>query len=122
MTAKIIFNGKEYSSVDEMPPEARQAFEQAMSALSNVLGDRNQNGIPDIVESAQPAAAQPAPAVQPPARPAPAASPAPVVSGEVEQGDRNLRLLIVGVVLLALMGLAALVVAALIFNQYVTPQ
>ena len=46
MQAKIIFNGKDYSSLDEMPPEARQAYEQMM----NVLADRNQDGMPDLFE------------------------------------------------------------------------
>ncbi len=44
---KIIFNGKEYSSVDEMPPNVRQAYEQAMSAFA----DQNKNGMPDVFES-----------------------------------------------------------------------
>jgi hypothetical protein len=43
---EIIVNGKMYTSVDEMPPEIRQAYEQAMS----VLADKNQNGVPDILE------------------------------------------------------------------------
>lgn len=44
----IIFNGKFYSSVDEMPPEVRQAYEQFIG----MFADRNQDGIPDIVEGA----------------------------------------------------------------------
>lgn len=46
MNTKIVFNGQEYNSVDEMPPEARQAYEQAMS----VFADKNQNGTPDLFE------------------------------------------------------------------------
>jgi hypothetical protein len=46
MTAKININGQEYNSVDEMPPDVRKAWEQAMS----MLADRNGNGVPDILE------------------------------------------------------------------------
>lgn len=46
MTPKIIFNGKEYTRIEDMPPEVRQAYEQAMG----LLADKNQNGIPDIME------------------------------------------------------------------------
>jgi hypothetical protein len=45
----IVVNGKTYSDPDEMPPEIRQAYEQAMGALA----DKNQNGIPDILEGLQ---------------------------------------------------------------------
>jgi hypothetical protein len=31
---RFIFNGKAYSSLDEMPPEARAAYEQAMQRLA----------------------------------------------------------------------------------------
>ncbi len=46
MPNKIIFNGNEYASVDEMPPDVRQAYEQAMSTFT----DANRNGVPDIFE------------------------------------------------------------------------
>jgi len=46
MNSKITINGREYESVDQMPPEARRAYEQAMSALA----DRDGNGVPDILE------------------------------------------------------------------------
>ena len=44
--ATIIFNGKTYNSIDEMPPEARQAYEQ----VAHMLVDKNGNGIPDFLE------------------------------------------------------------------------
>jgi hypothetical protein len=50
MSSKIIFNGKEYNNVDEMPADARQAYQQAMG----VFGDANKNGIPDILEGGVP--------------------------------------------------------------------
>jgi len=46
MAGTIVFNGKTYHSVDEMPPDIRQAYEQVMSAFA----DKNQNGMPDVLE------------------------------------------------------------------------
>lgn len=46
MAGTIVFNGKTYSSVDEMPPDIRQAYEQIM----NTFADKNQNGMPDVLE------------------------------------------------------------------------
>ncbi|MCI0360059.1 MAG: hypothetical protein L0211_16400 [Planctomycetaceae bacterium] len=43
---KIVINGREYSSPDELPAEAREGYERAMSALA----DKNGNGIPDTLE------------------------------------------------------------------------
>ncbi len=45
--SRIIFNGKEYASPEEMPPDVRQAYNQAIGIM---LADANQNGIPDIFE------------------------------------------------------------------------
>jgi len=42
---KVLVDGKEFNSLDELPPEARAKYEQAMGAL-----DANRNGIPDFVE------------------------------------------------------------------------
>lgn len=42
----IIFNGKSYQSIEEMPVNERQAYEQVM----NILVDKNGNGIPDFLE------------------------------------------------------------------------
>src|SRR5215216_5569477 len=44
-TMKILVDGKEFNSLDDLPPEARAKYDQAMGAL-----DANQNGIPDFVE------------------------------------------------------------------------
>jgi len=46
MSTKIIFNGKEYKSIDEMPSDVRHAYEKIMT----VFADKNQNGVPDIME------------------------------------------------------------------------
>jgi hypothetical protein len=42
---KVLVDGKAFNSLDELPPEARAKYEQAMGAL-----DANRNGIPDFVE------------------------------------------------------------------------
>lgn len=42
----IIFNGKTYNSIEEMPANERQAFEQ----MSQMFVDKNGNGIPDFLE------------------------------------------------------------------------
>src|SRR5687768_10596097 len=44
---RITINGVTYNSVDEMPAEVRKQHEETLSAL---LADRDQNGVPDIVE------------------------------------------------------------------------
>ena len=44
-TAKIIVNGQVYDSVEQLPPDVRAKYEQAMGAL-----DANKNGIPDFAE------------------------------------------------------------------------
>jgi hypothetical protein len=46
--ATIIFNGQTYTSVEAMPPEARQAYEQALA----LLADNDRDGIPDIIQGA----------------------------------------------------------------------
>lgn len=42
----ITFNGKIYRSIDEMPPDVRQAYESVMQ----IMADKNQNGVPDLFE------------------------------------------------------------------------
>lgn len=46
MTTLIHFNGKTYLNVDEMPPDIRQVYEQ----VNGLFADKNQNGIPDMLE------------------------------------------------------------------------
>jgi hypothetical protein len=50
----IIFNGQTYNSAADMPPDARQAYERAMS----MLADTNKDGMPDDLETL-PGAASP---------------------------------------------------------------
>src|SRR5215510_14396380 len=44
-STKILVNGQTYDTIDELPPEIRAKYEQAMGAL-----DKNHNGIPDFME------------------------------------------------------------------------
>ena len=44
-STKIIANGTEYNSLDELPPDIRAKYEQAMGTL-----DANRNGVPDFFE------------------------------------------------------------------------
>ena len=44
-SAKILVDGQAYNSLDQLPPEIRAQYEQAMSTM-----DKNRNGIPDFVE------------------------------------------------------------------------
>jgi hypothetical protein len=45
-STKILVNGQAYDSLDQLPPEVRAKYEQAMGKL-----DANRNGIPDFMES-----------------------------------------------------------------------
>jgi len=46
VTKKIVVGGKEYTSVEEMPPDVRALYEKAMSLLT----DKDANGVPDILD------------------------------------------------------------------------
>src|SRR5687767_11770637 len=45
---RIIFNGQEFGGVEAMPPDVRQAYQEAVGSFE----DANRNGIPDILEQA----------------------------------------------------------------------
>jgi hypothetical protein len=61
----IVIDGKTYNSIEEMPPEVRQKYEQAMQTLGdandnripdafenmNFFADKDKNGVPDVVEN-----------------------------------------------------------------------
>ncbi|HEX6732694.1 MAG TPA: SHOCT domain-containing protein [Pyrinomonadaceae bacterium] len=47
MHTRIVFNGHEYSSPEEMPAEIRQVYERTMAT---VLVDADHDGVPDIFE------------------------------------------------------------------------
>lgn len=67
---RIVIDGKAYNSVDEMPEDIRQKYQEAMrdfkevnpsinapqnvaGMLSNIFTDANNNGMPDIMENQQ---------------------------------------------------------------------
>ncbi|MFN3491361.1 MAG: hypothetical protein ACK40V_03985 [Anaerolineales bacterium] len=41
---QILFNGRTYNSLEEMPPKMRQAHQQ----IANLMIDKNDNGIPNF--------------------------------------------------------------------------
>ena len=61
----IVIDGKTYKSVDEMPPDVRQKYEQAMRSLGdadknqipdafetmNIFADKDKDGVPDVLEN-----------------------------------------------------------------------
>jgi hypothetical protein len=61
----IVIDGKTYHSIEEMPPDIRQKYEQAARSLGdandnripdafetmNVFADKNSNGVPDMVDN-----------------------------------------------------------------------
>jgi hypothetical protein len=46
---KIVYNGREYQSLDQMPPEEREEYDALMKLMG---GDANANGAPDALERA----------------------------------------------------------------------
>jgi hypothetical protein len=101
-STQFVVDGKTYGSLDELPPEARQRYEQAMGQF-----DKNRDGVPDVLESlagltrpAQPDAA-PAAASSPAIAPAHSTAPHVTVVGE-GRGPRAAWLIaIAAIVLLA---------------------
>jgi hypothetical protein len=67
-STQFVVEGKVYSSVDELPPEARQKYEQALAQIGHMPGDANQNGTPDVFES-RTAAQPPTRSSYPPSQP-----------------------------------------------------
>ncbi|MFZ6026246.1 MAG: hypothetical protein ACOYYS_00905 [Chloroflexota bacterium] len=59
MATPIDFNGKTYFSLEEMPPDVRQAYQQ----VTAIFSDQNQNGIPDTLEGTAAGTAKRAPYV-----------------------------------------------------------
>jgi hypothetical protein len=61
-TTQFVVDGKAYSSLDELPAEARRKYEQKLGQF-----DANRNGIPDLLEQSPFGAAMQLPAAAPPA-------------------------------------------------------
>ena len=119
--AQFIVDGKTYASVDDLPPEARQKYEQALPKLRQVMGDANQNGVPDVFDRMFPA--QPAPPPTPAESTTDATSSSPLLDTaptNLDDTTANYRrmLIFAGIVivilLVALLILGALVVLPMI--------
>lgn len=52
--SQIVMGDNVYSSVDQLPHEARLKFDQAMAKLGALGLDRDGNGIPDVLEAKAP--------------------------------------------------------------------
>lgn len=108
-TTKILVNGQTFDSLDQLPPEIRAKYEQAMSGM-----DANRNGIPDFVEGmlnlpAQPTNATPAgPSFSTGTNTPRRSQPIPVSSTIEPESSWNWMLIIAGVILF---GLCLLLVA-----------
>lgn len=48
--AQVVIDGKVYSSVEEMPAQVRQDYEQAVARVAQVFRDADQDGVPDVLE------------------------------------------------------------------------
>lgn len=107
--ANIVFNGKVYHSMDELPPEARQRYEEAMGKM-----DANRNGIPDFVEGMMSAggSAKNQSEYQIPAAPTGMSSPSPAQTIEPE-GFRG-GWLIAAVILFGLLCMAVIGILVLL--------
>jgi hypothetical protein len=102
---KFIVNGQEYDALESLPPEARAKYEQAMGKL-----DKNQNGIPDILEGMMNIPNQMASNVQStPVMTSPRPSrPMPVNSTIEPESSGGWMLALAGVALLGLCALGAI--------------
>jgi hypothetical protein len=94
-TTQFIVDGQAYSSLDELPPEARQKYEQEIGRF-----DANRNGIPDLLEGS-PFGAAVQPAAVPPAT-QPYQEPKITVIGDPQPTSRITILLVAGVVVVLL--------------------
>ncbi len=47
---QFIVDGKSYANINELPPEARMKYDQAVAKLGPLMSDVNGNGIPDMLE------------------------------------------------------------------------
>lgn len=82
----FVYEGQIYSSLDDLPPEARQRYEQMVTTW-----DANRNGVPDILEQMLPT--QPSQ----PAAPPPAGYSQPISQATIEPEGVNLRGVLSGV-------------------------
>lgn len=119
-STQFIVDGKVYSSVNDLPPDARQKYEQAMAKAGQVMGDTNRNGVPDLLEDAFAARSTPQmPQASPasaPISPSPQISPSPAISEESTSPNWTLLLagILIGILLMALLALGLFVLVPLL--------
>ncbi len=99
-TTQFAVDGKVYSNLDELPPEARRKYEQAMGRL-----DANRNGIPDLIEGDLIGTAAQSPATL--ATPPPVPQPHVQVIGETR--PMSVQWLAISVAIVLLLGAVAFV-------------
>jgi hypothetical protein len=99
-TSQFVVDGKAYASLDELPADARQRYEQAFGQF-----DANRNGIPDMLEGNPFGIAQPAPATA--AQPTAAQDAGPgyqeprvTVIGDTPSASRTMLLSVAGLVII----------------------
>jgi len=96
---KIIANGITYDNMDQLPPEIRAKYQKAMEAM-----DANKNGIPDFVEGMM-NVSNPAPAISAsasplmPAKPTPISASVPMSSTIEPESTTNWTLVLAGIIL-----------------------
>jgi hypothetical protein len=92
-TTQFIVDGKTYSSLDELPAEARQKYEQELGRF-----DADRNGVPDLLEHSPFGAVAQPPVASPVAPPTaqPYQEPKVTVIGDSQPANRALVLLIGG--------------------------
>jgi hypothetical protein len=103
-TTQFVVDGKAYSSLDELPPEARQKYAQAVDQF-----DANRNGIPDLLENSSFGAVVQPTAVPPATQPY--QEPKVTVIGDAQPASRATIILAAGA-LVVLLVIAALYLLA----------
>jgi hypothetical protein len=89
VSLKIVFNGKQYDSVDAMPPDVRKEYEVALETLRKSGGEEILTVLQRDMGVAR--AAPSGAAVRPPVAPAPAARAIrpPLISDDADAGGRG---------------------------------
>ena len=102
---QFVVDGKAYTSLDELPPEARQKYAQAVNRI-----DANRNGIPDLLENSPfGAVAQPATTPLPTQ---PYQEPKVTVIGDPQPASRATIILAAGALVVLLVLIAAMYLLA----------
>ena len=103
---KIVIDGKEYDRLEDLPPDARARYEEAMGKL-----DANRNGIPDFVEGVFSSTNRPTNVISSSAAPAtPHSTPVPLTPTSTPDTSNGWMLMLAGlfIVLLCVAGAGAI--------------